>query len=98
MIQGHVKLIDKDHRKAIVRTEYDDLVVLRILDGTRVDVGDIIVGPLDCQGENFVLDHSKHVGVPVVVENGHKLFATAGRQNGTHQATRPFHIARRAVA
>ncbi len=41
MIQGHVKLIEKDHRKAIVRTEYDDLVVLRILDEAKVDVGDM---------------------------------------------------------
>jgi len=98
MIQGHVKLMDKDHRKAIVRTEYDDLVVLRILDGTKVDVGDIIVGALDCQGENFVLDHSKHVGVPVFIENGHRLFASAGRRNGTRQAARPVHLVRRAVA
>lgn len=98
MIQGHVKLMDKDHRKAIVRTEYDDLVVLRILDGTKVDVGDIIVGALDCQGENFVLDHSKHVGVPVYIENGRRLFASAGRRTGTRQINRPIHLVRRAVA
>ena len=98
MIQGHVKLMDKDHRKAIVRTEYDDLVVLRILDGTKVDVGDIIVGALDSRGENFVLDHSKHVGLAVYIENGHKLFASAGRRNGVRQVNRPLHLVRRAVA
>ncbi len=98
MIQGHVRLIDKDQRKAIVRTEYDDLVVLRILDGTKVDVGDIIVGALDCQGENFVLDHSKHVGVQVYIENGHRLFASAGRGNGSRQANHSHPYMRRAVA
>ncbi len=98
MIQGHVKMIDKDTRKIVVRTEYDDLVVLRILDGTKVDIGDMIVGQLDCQGENFVLDHSKHVGVQVYIENGRKLFATAGRSNGTRPANRSIHFVRRAVA
>ena len=98
MIQGHVRLIDKDQRKVIVRTEYDDLVVLRILDGTKVDVGDIIVGALDSQGENFVLDHSKRVGVQVFIENGHRLFATARRGNGSRQANHAHPYLRRAVA
>lgn len=98
MIQGHVRLIDKDQRKAIVRTEYDDLVVLRILDGTKVDVGDIIVGALDCQGENFVLDHSKRVGVQVFIENGHRLFASAGGGNGSRRANHSNQMLRRAVA
>jgi hypothetical protein len=99
MIQGHVKLVHKEQRKAIVRTEYDDLIILRILDGTKLDVGDTIVGALDCQGENFVLDHTKHVGVSVYIENGHKLFASAGRGVGTRQVTRSTHnTLRRAVA
>ena len=98
MIQGHVRLIDKDQRKAIVRTEYDDVIVLRILDGTKVDPGDIIVGALDCQGENFVLNHSKHVGVQVYIENGHKLFASAGRGNSTRHANHSTQFLRRAVA
>ncbi|RPH37386.1 hypothetical protein EHM92_02820 [bacterium] len=79
MIQGYVKLRDKDQRKVIVRTEYDDLIVLRILDGANIDVGDAIVGALDCQGENFILDLNKQLGVRVYVENGHRLFASAGR-------------------
>ncbi len=98
MIQGHVRLIDKDQRKVIVRTEYDDLVVLRILDGTRVDVGDIIVGALDCQGENFVLDHSKRVGVQVYIENGHGLFSSAGRGHTSRHANLSAQVLRRAVA
>jgi len=98
MIQGHVKLIDKEHHKAIVRTEFDDLIVLRIKDDTKVDVGDTIVGALDCQGENFVLDHSKRVGLAVFIENAHRLFANSGRGNNTRHLNHPVNALRKAVA
>jgi len=78
MIQGYVRRADKDQRKVTVRTEYDDKIVLRILDGAMMDVGDAVVGALDCQGENFILDMNKHLGIRVYVENGRKLFALAG--------------------
>ena len=86
MIQGYVKLTDKHQRKVTVRTEYDDLIVLRILDGARIDVGDAIVGTLDCQGENLVLDLNKHVGVRAYVENGRPLFALAERRTASRHS------------
>jgi hypothetical protein len=98
MIQGYVKLTDKDHRKVIVRTEYDDLVVLRVLDGTKMEVGDAVVGALDCQGENLIFDLNKRVGVQVFVENGHRLFASAGASSGSRHTLPSGRSMRRAVA
>ena len=95
MIQGQIKLVDKDQHKAIVRTEYDDLIVLRILDSERVDVGDTIVGWLDCQGENFVLDIDKEIGVRVYVENGRKLFVTPGQRSASRRSVQAHHSVRR---
>ncbi len=97
MIQGHVKLIDSQH-KAIVRTEYDDLIVLRVLDGSRLDTGDIIVGSLDCQGENVVLDINKQVGVRVYVENGRRLFASARQRTTSRHSIPSDHPVRRLEA
>jgi hypothetical protein len=76
MIQGYVRKVDRGISKAVVRTEYDDLIILRILDGSRVDVGDAIVGSLDSQGDNFIFDHSKRRGVHVYIENGRRLFTS----------------------
>ena len=85
MIQGYITAVVRDQNRAIVRTEYGDLIAFRILDGTPVDVGDAIVGSLDQQGETFILDHSKHAGVLVYLENGRRLFALAGRRSqGRH--------------
>ncbi len=95
MIQGQVKLIDKDQHKAIVRTEYDDLIVLRILDSARMDVGDTIVGWLDCQGENFVLDINKEEGVRVYVENGRRLFVTPEQRPAGRRPVQANHSVRR---
>jgi hypothetical protein len=80
MIQGYVKFADKVQHKVTVRTEYDDLIVLRVLDRTKIDVGDAIVGALDSHGENFVLDLNKQIGVRVYVENGRRLFISAGQK------------------
>jgi hypothetical protein len=97
MIQGHVKLIDSQH-KVIVRTEYDDLIVLRVLDRSRLDIGDIIVGSLDCQGESVVLDINKQVGVRVYVENGRRLFASARLRTTSRHSSPSDHPVRRLEA
>jgi hypothetical protein len=80
MIQGYVRHRDNEQHKVVVRTEYNDLIVLRVLDDTKIDVGDAVVGALDCRGENFILDLNKQRGVRVYVENGHKLFAVPERK------------------
>jgi len=95
MIQGHVKLVSREHHKAIVHTEYDDLIVLRILDGARPDVGDVVVGLLDCKGERLVLDLNKHVGVRVFVENGRRLFVAPGGRPVSRHSVHTSNLVRR---
>lgn len=79
MIQGYITQVAKDQCRALVQTEFGDLVSFRILDGSIIDVGDPIVGALDHQGENLILDLKRRDGVLVFIENGRRLFASAGR-------------------
>jgi hypothetical protein len=95
MIQGYVKLTHKDQHKVIVRTEYDDLIVLRILDRTAINVGDAVVGALDCQGETIIFDLNKHIGIRVYVENGRKLFAIGGQKVPSRHSIPSNHSVRR---